>query len=662
MPDSADLLLASPRGPRLKGRLALCVLAVGLPALACSMGEPTPPNLCSAALQADGLKPDPDRKGTRSVACTNSWSDSERGEGEATVEVSEQWDLNADAVARQTQLYKVKFRKTDAGWVPLDVSPDGDSRDELYQGQSVPPKDWLLRPFGPQLQLPEVDIALAVPSSWFASASTPGQDVTDEQFGWFLSGPQNAEGPAGACDRPLPGDGWMMVEVSLDELRFAGQHVLYLRDGMPPADATVPGAGIASLVEPMGKQGEMAGGLAAGAKCAHTPRVLIAADKRVPASTIRYIVYSANEAGFNEYYLLVDGGSHRVPGFPAVANVPQVDIGVVAPLGPIVATASNGCFWAVGPTRDADVTASVRSQASATAATYPPPHGAFVSVVRIGQLPQDCGGPPIELGVFGDNGGGGIVTVGADPVVLGIDMSAVTAVIEKNMGQLRYCYQRELTKSPTVAGKLTVKFIIDKDGTVSSAVTESSTLGSDLLESCINGRFMRFQFPEPNGAGGATGSYPLLFAPGAAPGAEVALNDGSSPEPAATWEGLVGCKFGETYTVCVDHAAVSLPPPENGFAFFKGLVVAGARTEGAYFFDARSGRLSSVAYDFPSNESMQTVRGRLETMFGPPTSLDVEGMPGYAWPDSRLHVNLSEMGGRTNLNISLKAAYKSEWR
>lgn len=118
-------------------------------------------------------------------------------------------------------------------------------------------------------------------------------------------------------------------------------------------------------------------------------------------------------------------------------------------------------------------------------------------------------------GNFGAKGEGGIGTVGGDPIILGaLDKSLIDAVIKRNMNQIRYCYQRELTKNPALGGKITVKFVIAKDGTVSSATTKTSTMNNPAVENCINGRFMRFQFPEPKGGGIVIVSYPFIFSPG----------------------------------------------------------------------------------------------------------------------------------------------------
>ena len=118
-------------------------------------------------------------------------------------------------------------------------------------------------------------------------------------------------------------------------------------------------------------------------------------------------------------------------------------------------------------------------------------------------------------GSFGKKGTGGLGKIGGDPIILGaLDKSLIDAVIKRHMNQIRYCYQRQLTKNPNLGGKITVKFVIAKDGTVSKASIKSSTMGDKSVEGCITSRFMRFKFPEPKGGGIVIVSYPFIFAPG----------------------------------------------------------------------------------------------------------------------------------------------------
>ena len=111
--------------------------------------------------------------------------------------------------------------------------------------------------------------------------------------------------------------------------------------------------------------------------------------------------------------------------------------------------------------------------------------------------------------------GRGIRGIAGIPTVMGsMDKALIDEVVKRNMNQIRYCYTREVSKHPNLGGKVTVKFVIGKDGTVASATTKASTVGSAAVDSCINGRFMRFQFPEPKGGGIVIVSYPFIFAQG----------------------------------------------------------------------------------------------------------------------------------------------------
>lgn len=127
----------------------------------------------------------------------------------------------------------------------------------------------------------------------------------------------------------------------------------------------------------------------------------------------------------------------------------------------------------------------------------------------IGARPTSEGGGPTGDGQVGDG------QVGGDPIILGaLDKSLIDEVIRRQMNRIRYCYQRVLTKKPTLAGKLVEKFVISKDGTVASAQTKTTTLNDTEVESCISGVFMNMQFPEPKGGGIVIVSYPFVFSPG----------------------------------------------------------------------------------------------------------------------------------------------------
>jgi len=118
-------------------------------------------------------------------------------------------------------------------------------------------------------------------------------------------------------------------------------------------------------------------------------------------------------------------------------------------------------------------------------------------------------------GSFGTTTAGASVSTVGDPVIMGaLDRSVTDAVVKRRMNQIRYCYQREITSDPNIAGKVVVKFVVAGDGTVSSASIESSTMGNTAVESCVTSRFLRMMFPEPKGGGIVVVSYAFLFSPG----------------------------------------------------------------------------------------------------------------------------------------------------
>lgn len=127
------------------------------------------------------------------------------------------------------------------------------------------------------------------------------------------------------------------------------------------------------------------------------------------------------------------------------------------------------------------------------------------------------------------------------PIPLGVlDKAHIDGVIKSHKSEIQSCYQRVLIKEPDLAGQVVVKFVISKDGTVSSATTKYSSLGAPKVEDCIHGRFMRFKFDEPTGGGIVIVSYPFIFTPeDTGPGlytAHATLDDPPEGTPAGTLE------------------------------------------------------------------------------------------------------------------------------
>ena len=128
-----------------------------------------------------------------------------------------------------------------------------------------------------------------------------------------------------------------------------------------------------------------------------------------------------------------------------------------------------------------------------------------------GRIPDGTSGYGTGGGHFGRTGGESQAAVG-DPIILGaLDKAAIDGVIRRHLAQIRYCYQRELTKDPELAGKVVVKFVISADGTVRQASVKSSTMDNASVEQCVAARIERMVFPEVQGGGIVIVAYPFVF-------------------------------------------------------------------------------------------------------------------------------------------------------
>lgn len=123
-----------------------------------------------------------------------------------------------------------------------------------------------------------------------------------------------------------------------------------------------------------------------------------------------------------------------------------------------------------------------------------------------------------DSALMGTKGEGGVGISSYDGVVLGaLDKSLIDAVMERHTAELRYCYEKELSDNPKLEVKIVCKFVIARDGGVSSAglqaiQTNQPEVGERVAKA-IAARIMQFQFPEPKGGGIVIVSYPFLFAP-----------------------------------------------------------------------------------------------------------------------------------------------------
>jgi len=100
---------------------------------------------------------------------------------------------------------------------------------------------------------------------------------------------------------------------------------------------------------------------------------------------------------------------------------------------------------------------------------------------------------------------------GRTTVVGGLSRDVINRVIQKHYNEIKYCYEKELTKDPSLYGKVTVMFLIDGTGRVGEALVQQTTMSSEPVESCMINRVRRWVFPAPQGGGTVQVTYPYVF-------------------------------------------------------------------------------------------------------------------------------------------------------
>jgi len=142
------------------------------------------------------------------------------------------------------------------------------------------------------------------------------------------------------------------------------------------------------------------------------------------------------------------------------------------------------------------------------------------------------GGGGSSLGIGGLGNGTGRGTGGLGDVDLGgrgkgkykiipgrtitkgcLSSEVVLRVVNRVQSQAKYCYDKELSKNPNLAGKVTTTFEIRSSGSVGWVRVSRSTMGNANVEQCLSRVVKRLRFPPCKGGGKAEVTYPWIFKP-----------------------------------------------------------------------------------------------------------------------------------------------------
>jgi TonB family protein len=136
-----------------------------------------------------------------------------------------------------------------------------------------------------------------------------------------------------------------------------------------------------------------------------------------------------------------------------------------------------------------------------------------------------------NLGTIGKGGGGGglsgygrgagglggrrahapDVVPGTAEVRGSLDKEIIRRIIRRHINEVKFCYERELVRTPGLMGRVMIQFTISPTGQVIASLVQSSTIGSMPVEQCIATAVRRWEFPKPQGGGIVVVTYPFVL-------------------------------------------------------------------------------------------------------------------------------------------------------
>lgn len=125
------------------------------------------------------------------------------------------------------------------------------------------------------------------------------------------------------------------------------------------------------------------------------------------------------------------------------------------------------------------------------------------------------------------------VKMGQTSVTGRLPPEIIQRIVRQNFGRFRLCYEAGLQKDPKLEGKVTVRFVIGKDGAVSGVSNAGSDIPDAGVMNCVVRAFQGLSFPQPEGGGMVVVVYPIMFSPGS-PAPAPAVTAPAVTAPAAT--------------------------------------------------------------------------------------------------------------------------------
>jgi hypothetical protein len=105
------------------------------------------------------------------------------------------------------------------------------------------------------------------------------------------------------------------------------------------------------------------------------------------------------------------------------------------------------------------------------------------------------------------------VSAGSSPQVTGaLAPELIHRVVRQSFDRFQKCYDAGLRSNPTLQGRVTVRFVIAKDGTTKSPTVAATDLADKSVATCVANAFSSIAFPVPD-RGEVIVSYPVILSP-----------------------------------------------------------------------------------------------------------------------------------------------------
>jgi hypothetical protein len=88
----------------------------------------------------------------------------------------------------------------------------------------------------------------------------------------------------------------------------------------------------------------------------------------------------------------------------------------------------------------------------------------------------------------------------------------IQRIVRQNDGRYRFCYEQALKTNPQLTGRVTVKFLIARDGSVALSSDGGSDIPDTGVRQCVVSSFTQLSFPAPD-SGVVSVVYPIVFSP-----------------------------------------------------------------------------------------------------------------------------------------------------